>query len=486
MAIVQSFGALQSTPSTSPTWGQSGGSLSLYGSNQAYATIYQTQPNVRICVDFLARNIAQLTLKAYRRVSDTDREHLPGHQLIRWMSRPNPATSAYRLKESLIADLGIYFNAYWLKVRIVDNTGKDAIGLVRLPPEEMRVEGGLLPTEFVWTSNGVEKRFPMGEIVYFNGYNPSNTRMGLAPLETLRRVIAEEAAVSDNRQEFWRNSSRIEGVWERSKDAPNWTPEQQQDFRDQWQDFSGGGSKAGMTAVGPKGMTYKEISFSAKDSEYILGGKLRREVCAAAYHIPQPMVGILDHATFSNIKEQHKHLYADTLGPWLEMIVQELERQLLIECDDQRDVYTEFNIAGKLAGSFEEQASALQMSVGRPWQTVNEARAKQNLPRDSDPESDRIAPQQGGPASNGQLADDATAKAVALEPVIHATKGRQHARLEKLPVEDRPAAFSADLNRWNQELSADLAAVTGSTDEMVIAAAVNAETLRRLEAEAHV
>jgi phage portal protein BeeE len=54
---------------------------------------------------------------------------------------------------------------------------------------------------------------------------------------------------------------------------------------------------------------------------------LRREVCAAAYHIPQPMVGILDHATFSNIKEQHKHTYQDTLGPWMENIQQEIERQ---------------------------------------------------------------------------------------------------------------------------------------------------------------
>jgi HK97 family phage portal protein len=153
-------------------------------------------------------------------------------------------------------------------------------------------------------------------------------------------------------------------------------------------------------------MTYKATSFSAKDSEYTVGGKLRREVVAAAYHIPQPMVGILEHATFSNVKEQHKHLYQDTLGPWLEMLQQEIEGQLLIECDDQTDVYVEFNIAAKLAGTPEERAQSLQLSIGRPWRTVNEGRALENLPRIDDPALDTVAPQQGGPASNGAPADD--------------------------------------------------------------------------------
>ena len=51
-----------------------------------------------------------------------------------------------------MSDLGIYFNAYWLKVRYRRADGRHAIGLVRLPPEEMAVKGGLLPTHFVWTA----------------------------------------------------------------------------------------------------------------------------------------------------------------------------------------------------------------------------------------------------------------------------------------------------------------------------------------------
>lgn len=480
--IVRTFDGVQALTTPAPSWSSSsGGTLSLYDRNIAYGEMYRTQPNVRICVEFLARNIAQLGIHIFRRISDTDRERLANHELARWLSKPNPSTRRYRLIEGLVSDLGIYFEAFWLKVRYTDGAGRPSIGLVRLPPEQMHVDGGLLPSQFVWTAaNGERREFAPSEIVYFNGYNPTNPLRGLSPLETLRRILAEEAAAGEYREAHWRHAGRRDGVIEQTDKAPNWNPEQQAQFRRQWQEFAGGGSKAGMTAVLPKGMTFKDATFSAKDSEFIQGGKLRREVCAAEYHIPQPMVGILEHATFSNIREQHKHTYQDCLAPWLEMITQEMEGQLLVECEDQRDVYTEFNIAAKLAGTFEERATALQVSVGRPWRTVNEARALENLPRDDDPESDRIAPQQGGPSDatanperrrmEGGSPDAADAR---VGQILHASRARQFARLNKLPAEDRAAAFFTDADRWNRELTEDLTPIVGADEAARLAVQAN-------------
>lgn len=491
--IVRTFDGLQALTTPAPRWASpSGGSVTLYDYRHTYAEIYRTQPNVRICVDFLARNIAHVGLQVFRRVSETDRVRLVDHDLARWLGKPNPATRRYRLIESLVSDLGIYFNAYWLKVRYRGADGRPAIGLVRLPPEEMNVLGGLLPTHFEWTSNGRVKRFELSEIVYFNGYNPLNPLMGLSPLETLRRILAEEAAAGENRESYWRNASRQEGVIERALGDPTgkWTREQKNDWREQWQTRHAG-SAAGQVALLEPGWTFKASSFSAKDSEYTVGGKLRREVVAAEYQIPQPFVGILDHATFSNIKEQHKNLYQDCLGPWFEHIDQEIEGQLLVECDDQRDVYTEFNIAAKLAGSFEEQSSALQMAVGKPYMKVNEARAKVNLPRDEDPASDEIAPQQGGPAD--ATAHPGTASPMmtkpdpapgdatdATAPVLHAARRRQQARLAKVPAAERATTFYEHLDRWTRELAADLTPIVGADAATQLAVQATTATLTDL------
>lgn len=417
--IVRSFGALQSFTTASPSVGGIALAPTRTSSlNQmsaaTYAAIYSTQPNVRTVIDFLARNIAQIGLHAYRRVSDLDRERLAAHEVLRWLEQPNPGTTRYRLFESLMQDLGIYYNAFWLKVRKSDN----AIGLVRIPPESITVEGWLVPTGFSWAlPDGRTIKLDREQVVYFSGFDPCDPLMGLSPLETLRQVLAEDAAQTAYRASYWQNAARIEGVITRPAGAPKWTPDQKTAFREQWQARFGGGAGAGQTAVLEDGMEFKPVSFSARDSEFVLARKLTREECAAAYHVPLPMVGILDHATFSNIKEQHKQLYQDCLGPWLQMITEELERQLLPEARDTTDVYLEFNISEKLKGSFEEQATSLYYLVGRPIMTANEGRARLNLPRIEDESADALAlplNTTAGPSAPGGPSADAPAAAAAL------------------------------------------------------------------------
>jgi HK97 family phage portal protein len=379
MPVVQSIGSLTDLQ---PGWWPVAnyGSLRLYDQySYDYATMYRTQPNVRTCVDFLARNIAQLGLHVFRRVSDTDRVRLTDHPLAVVLGQPLPAefkVTYYRLVEALVSDLGVYFNAYWLKVR---SEGTPA-GLLRIPPPYVVIGGGLVPTGYKITVGGKIIAVAPEGIVHFRGYNPENPISGLSPLETLRRILAEEAAAGDYREHFWRNAARMGGVIERPPNAPEWSEPARARFKQEFEALYSGTEASGKTAILEEGMTWRPGSFNPQESEYLAGRKLTREECARAYHIPLPMVGILDNATFSNIREQHKNLYQDSLGPWLAMIEQDIMLQLLPEFGDTEGVYCEFNIAEKLAGAFDEQVTALQAAVGRPWMTANEARARLNLP----------------------------------------------------------------------------------------------------------
>jgi HK97 family phage portal protein len=494
--IVRTFDGLQALMQhTGPTFTtQAPPSLQLYDSRQSYAEIYRRQPSVRICCDFIERGISDVPLHWFRRVSDTDRQRLAGHDAARWLAKPNVHTSGFRLKSSLAGDLALYHNAYWLKARGTEPDGRPRLGLVRLPPEQMHVRGALLPTMFEWTPNAIGKpvEFPPSEIVHLHCYNPLNPLMGISPLETLRAILAEEAAAADHREGFWRNSARIEGVVTRPATAKRYSQPQVEMWRAQWQATYAGGARAGKALLLQDGETFTSTAWSPRDAEYIAGAKLRRELCPPLWGIPLPLVGILDHATFSNIREQHKHLYQDCLGPWLAMIESEMERQLLPECEDVRDVYCEFNIAVKLAGTPEERAESIRVSTGRPWRTGNEARALDNLPRVDDPEMDRVAPQQGGPADGvrrgaeksavfAAAVDDDNADALIVTPVVEAMRVRLDARLAKLPAETRALAFDAD--RWRREVVLNLTPLVGADRAATVAARVVCAEQQRLETE---
>lgn len=339
-----------------------------------YAAIWRSQHAVRTVVSFLGRNIAQLGLHVFRRVSDEDRVRIVDSPLAALLSRPNPRTTRYRMMDALVQDLAIYDAAYLLKL--------DGPALVRVPPRiiEPIGESWLWPEGFRIHGAKGRREVPADQVVYFRGYSPTGSTHGTPPMESLRQVLSEEWESGRMRRQILRNGARISGYLQRPADAPDWSDEARERFSRAWKaQYAGGGPEAGGTPILEDGMTFTPASQTAQQLQYVEARKLTREEVAATYHVPPPMVGILDNATFSNIESQHKSLYQDTLGPWVSMIAAELNLQLVPDFE-QSDVYVEFNLAEKLRGSFEEQAQQLQASVGAPWLTRNEARARNNLP----------------------------------------------------------------------------------------------------------
>ncbi len=348
-----------------------------------YGEIWRTQDSVRMVVSFLARNIAQLGLAMYERKDDADRERLQDHPLAVLLRRPNPWTTRYRLINALVHDFAIYDVAYWLKTKTDDGT----VGVVRLPPKMVTPKGDnwLTPDEFEIRGSKERRRVPADEVVYFRGYG-LDLDTGTSPIESLRRTLREEWTGSEMREQIMRNGARVSGYLERPpiSVAGDWSTQARDRFKKDWQtQYAGdGAAQAGGTPLLEDGITFKAAAQTAKDLQYIEGRKLTREEVAAAYFIPPPMVGILDKASFSNITEQHKMLYQDTLGPWLTMITDEVELQLIpdFEKADPHRFYVEFNLREKLTGSFEQRQASIQTAVGAPWMTINEARALDNRP----------------------------------------------------------------------------------------------------------
>jgi HK97 family phage portal protein len=345
-----------------------------------YATIWRTQPQVRTVVSFLGRNIAQLGLHTFQRMSDDDRRRLRDHPLAVLLAKPNPRTTRYRFFDALVQDCAIFDNALWLK----SNAGTaQPKALLRLPPGQVTPigENWLYADGYRLKGTKGQKDLKPEDVVHFRGYNPEDARWGVSPMETLRRILAEEYHAGTYREQLWRNGARFPGYIKRPANAPAWSDPARERFKNDWRGlYTGDGPGAGGTPILEDDMTFEASGVTPEQAQYLETRKLTREEVAAAFHIPLPFVGILDHATFSNIAEQHKNLYQDTLGPWLQMIQEEIELQLLPDFADTAGVYVEFNLAEKLRGSFEDQAQQLQSATGAPYMLRSEARARLNLP----------------------------------------------------------------------------------------------------------
>lgn len=383
-AIRSIRGAASGAPEWSPPahealWLRGGQSLS-----------YRATPSLRTVVDLLARNTAQLGLHLFDRRADDSRERDRTSALSRLINKPNPAYSRFDLVLRTVMALGIYGEAFWWKE---GPTGARTALWYVSPRELTPVASGWTPGAYRWTADPYRRPIGAENFVRIWWPDPDDDWRACPLLETLRGLLAEDREATRHRTNLWRNGARWQGVIERPKDAPRWEDPQRDRFRSQLQDRFGGAAGSGQVVVLEDGMTYKECSWSPEQTQSFEMRKANAEDITRTYQVPLPMAGILDHATFSNVREQHKHLYQDTLGPLNAQIEAALDLQLLEEYGRFESSYFEFNVNDKLQGSFEEQSAALNTATGRPWMTVNEARARLNMPKL--PDGDALAPQPG-------------------------------------------------------------------------------------------
>lgn len=369
--------------------------LRLDGVRSDLADIYRRQAAVRLCVDFLADNIAHCKLKVYHRetgvhgtMHEERREASLDHSLVKLLANPQPGVSGYDFIRDTVADLSIFGNAHW----VIRRAG-DAKALVRIMPPYVTGKGGSpvsSPTRYIVDVGGGPIPIETRDMTHFRCYNPSDIRVGTSVLESLVSVLSEEAAVSRHRAFYWQNAARQEGWISRPKSSGRWTRAQRREFREDWQASHSGHENAGKVSILEDDMEWHVGSFSPKDSEFIAGREWGLDMVATSYHIPLAVLSRKGTATFASMKEFHTMVYVDTLGPWMALLEKAVNTQLVPLFRDP-SLFVEFNIEEKLQGDFESQALALRSAGHVPYLSVNDMRRVRNLPRLEDPDFDQPA-----------------------------------------------------------------------------------------------
>ena len=453
--------------------------------NYSARQLYNTQDNLSAVVNFLANSIAQLPLKVYRRDAENRRKRDRDSAAARLLYRPNSDQTEYEFIRALATEYFVFGCVYvWLLPDPDSASGWQA----RIIPTDWisgtEKTNSYGPEKITVTANGsgtIEiSRF---EFVRFCTYSPGNPGGYVSPISALRQTLEEQIQSGQFRKELWRSSGRLNAQIIRPKDVQKWDDETRQKwvtaFREAW---GPGGSKAGSIPLMEDGMEIKPFATSFREQQWAESVKLSRESVAAAYRINPSLVWHTDSQTYASSKDNARALYAECLGPDLQMIQQRINAFLLPMIGADPETYVEFDLTEKLKGSFEERASILQASVGGPWMTRNEARADVNLPPVAGGD-ELIVPLnvvEGGQASPqdthmGQNSAETTVKdfliqhkaegdqltVTATDEEVEAvsdtlTKVFKRQRNSVLPKIGAKAASWWDFRRWNKELADDL------------------------------
>ena len=344
---------------------------------------------VYACVRILSEAVASLPLHMYFYNDTGGKEKALTHPLYGILhDEPNPEMSAFSFRETLMAHLLLWGNAY---AQVIRNGRGEVVALYPLMPDRMTVDRdsrGRLFYEYTRSDGDARTlggkstvTLAPSDVLHIPGLGFDGL-VGYSPIAMTKQAIGMGLACDEYGASFYQNGAQPGGVLEHPgvvKDPKR--------VRESWNAIYQGSANAHRIAVLEEGMAYKPISISPEQAQFLQTRKFQIEEIARIFRVPPHMVGDLDKSSFSNIEQQSLEFVKYSLSPWITRWEQSIHRVLLLPSEKQR-FFVRFNVEGLLRGDYKSRMDGYAVARQNGWMSANDIRELENL--------DRIPAEDGG------------------------------------------------------------------------------------------
>ena len=334
------------------------------------------------CVRILSEAVASLPLQFYRYTDDGGKEKAVEHPLYFLLhDEPNPEMSAFSFRETLMTHLLLWGNAY---AQVIRNGRGEVAALYPLMPDRMTVDrdsAGRIFYEYLRADSDARTlgrksivRLAPEDVFHIPGLGFDGL-VGYSPIAMAKQAIGMGLACDEYGAAFYQNGAQPGGVLEH----PGVVKDPRR-VRDSWNAIYQGSRNAHRIAVLEEGMTYKPISISPEQAQFLETRKFQIDEIARIFRVPPHMVGDLDKSSFSNIEQQSLEFVKYTLSPWISRWEQTIHRSLLLPSEKPR-YFARFNVEGLLRGDYQSRMNGYAVARQNGWMSANDIRELENLDR---------------------------------------------------------------------------------------------------------
>lgn len=280
------------------------------------------------CVHTIATTASRAPLAFYEGTEQNRETRIvdPNHPVIQLFTPPNPPEiiSLRDLLKRSFTHLGISGGAYW-----VFEKKKGKWANVMLKPALKPVKSGGNSGKLIgWVEQTAQGLIPytVEQVLPILNYNPGDPYTGMPPLAAARLSIEAEFNIAGWNTSFFKSGMKNPLLLQ-SKGTM--TPAQKRDIKKEIINYYSG-TEGGQSALLLQGnIEVKDMNISPKDVDFVQGKKFNREEICAIYGVPPALVGIFEYANYSNVKEQRKIFWENTLLPIMDSILDVLQINIL-------------------------------------------------------------------------------------------------------------------------------------------------------------
>jgi len=139
------------------------------------------------------------------------------------------------------------------------------------------------------------------------------------------------------------------------------------------------------------GMKFEQISINPEDSQFLESRQFQIPEIARWFNLPPHKLKDLTKSSFNNIEAEQTSFVMDSILPWLILIEQQYNAQLLTESQQRvGKLYFKHIVEGLLRANSADRAAYYKAMIGTGVMTPNEARTKEDMNPSKDPLADEL------------------------------------------------------------------------------------------------
>lgn len=330
---------------------------------------------VYACTRLIAGTEGYLPVNVVRATSEVGvRTVMSDHWAHRLISgSPGEELTPYELFELSGASLELKGNALARKELIGDRV----VALEPMAWDETRVwrnsEGEL---RYDWDDNTLKPE----EVLHIRGFGRDRHRLGgLSTIATASSTFGLAKAINKSAGAVFRNGIRTNVALMSERDLDK---EQMERARTQVEERYSGAINSGRPLLLNHGWKTATLSINPEDAQMLESRSFSVEDICRFFGVPPFMIGHHEKTSSwgSGVEQAVLGFQKFTMGPRLKRIEQALTKQLLTPTDRANGLKVEFNLEGLLRSDSVGRSQFYQTMSQIGAMTINEIRAKENLP----------------------------------------------------------------------------------------------------------
>jgi len=322
-------------------------------------------------VRLLSESISILPVNVYERQPNGDKTLASKNAVYKLVhNEPNYYMSSVTFFEKVMMDLCLSGNSY---VQIVRNGGGTPQELLPLNAQDINVK--INNGQLFYHNRSSDIVLDDYDVLHFKGICDSSGLLGLSPITQNANAIGWGMALEEYGSKYFTNNAKISGVLETDRALSEQAIERlKNSFSNTYNQLQ----NAQSTAILEEGLSFKPITISPEQSQFLASRVFSITEVARMFNIPTFMLQEHSKSSFNNIESLSQSYVTYTLMPYIRRMESEMNRKLFKK-NEKGKLFVEWNVNGLLRGNIKDRTDAYKTGINNGYMTINEVRRKENM-----------------------------------------------------------------------------------------------------------